>query len=196
MAWGMQDVAPFNVDRPAVYNDNIFFAMGWYPDGGLDMTTRLVQTNGERNQTVIYTIAQPRSKVFPLPGGDFVFYGSDTIVRINNPFDTFMFRLTPAVLPGGAGVGVTETKNNSTISCYPNPASDRITISSNGIDLRGAILSIVDVAGKSVYSKKIGNDNLSKVNIELPSAIADGFYIVEIQNSFQHISDRLVIHRN
>ena len=196
-AWsfGMQDVAPFNVKYPSVYNDNLFFAMSWYPDGGLDQTTRLVQTNGTRNETVIYPIAQPRSKLIPL-GNDFIFYGTDTIVRTNQLFDTFLFKLTPAVLPGGAGVGVAEKEINKKFTCYPNPASDKITISSNEFDLRGAMLSIVDITGKKVYSKKLGTDNFSLVNIEFPATLSNGFYMVEIRNSNQLVSDRLVINRN
>ncbi|MBK8365096.1 MAG: T9SS type A sorting domain-containing protein [Bacteroidetes bacterium] len=196
-AWsfGVQDVVPFQVKYPAIYNDNLFFAMSWYPDGGMDQTTRLVQTNGTRNNTVIYPIAQPRTKIIPL-GNDFVFYGSDTIVRINQLFDTFLFRLTPTVLPGGAGVGVTETKSNKYISCYPNPASDKITIRSNEFDLRGAMVSIVDVTGKLVYSTKLGADNFSSVVLNIPTSLSNGFYIVEIRSSNQLVSDRLVINRN
>ncbi len=196
-AWsfGMQDVAPFFVKNTAIYNDNLFFAMSWYPDGGMVQTTRLVQTNGTRDQTVIFPIAQPRTKVIPL-GNDFVFYGNDTIVRINQLFDSFLFRLTPAVLPGGAGVGVTETKINRFISCYPNPASDKISITSNDFDLRGAMVSMIDVAGKLVYSTKLGEDNFSAANITIPASLSNGFYILEIRNSDQHISDRLVINRH
>jgi len=196
-AWsfGVQDVVPFQVKYPAIYNDNLFFAMSWYPDGGMDQTTRLVQTNGTRNNTVIYPIAQPRTKIIPL-GNDFVFYGSDTIVRINQLFDTFLFRLTPTVLPGGAGVGFTETKSNKNISCYPNPASDKITIRSNEFDLRGAMVSIVDVTGKLVYSTKLGADNFSSVVLNIPTSLSNGFYILEIRNSNQLVSDRLVINRN
>lgn len=194
-SFSVQEVIPFMVKTPAIYNDNIFFGMGWYLDGGWDLTTRLVQTNGTQNGTVIYPIAQPRSKVFPL-GNDFIFYGSDTIVRINDPFDTFMFRLTPAVLPGGAGVGVSETKKNKTISCYPNPASDKFTIQSNDFDLRDAMVSIVDVTGKLVYSTKLEGDNYSSVNISIPATLSNGFYLIEIRNSNQVISEQLVINRN
>ena len=195
MAFGMQDVAPFFVDRPAIYNDNMFFGMGWYPNGGMDMTTRLVQTNGTRNGTVIYPIAQPRSKVIPL-GNDFIFYGSDTIEVFNDPFATFLFKLTPAILPGGAGVGIDESKSNKTISCYPNPASDKLTISSNEFDLNGAMVNIIDITGELVYSKKLGIDNLSLVNIEIPTKLSNGFYLIEIQNSNQLVFDRLMIQRN
>jgi hypothetical protein len=174
----------------------MFFKMGWYPDGGMDNTDRLVQTNGTRSGTVIYPIAQPRSKVIPL-GSDYIFYGSDTIEAWpSHLFTTYLFRLTPAAIPPGSGVGINETKNNKTISCYPNPASDKITISSNGFDLRDALLTIVDVTGKVVYSEKLGANNFSAVNIELPVSISDGFYLINIQNSSQSLSDRLVIHRN
>ena len=191
---GIQDVAPFFMDYPAIYNDNMFFKISWYPDGGLDMTDRLVQTNGTRSGTVIYPLAQPRSKVVPL-GNDFVFYGSDTIALFQQPFATFLFRLHPDSIPPVLGVGVNETKNNKTISCYPNPASDKITISTKGFDLRNALLNLVDVAGKSVYSKKLGADNFSFVNIEIPSSLCDGFYLLELQNSSQRLSDHMVIQR-
>ena len=104
--------------------------------------------------------------------------------------------MTPTVLPGGAGVGFTETKSNKNISCYPNPASDKITIRSNEFDLRGAMVSIVDVTGKLVYSTKLGADNFSSVVLNIPTSLSNGFYIVEIRSSNQLVSDRLVINRN
>ena len=195
MAWGMQDVAPFFVNRPQIINDNMFFAMSWYPDGGMDMINRLVQTNGTRSGTIIYPLAQPRSKLIPL-GNDFIFFGADTIEVFQDPYATFLFKLHPDSLPGGIGVGINETKNIKTISCYPNPASDRITISSNGFDLRGSTMNIYDVTGKNIYSKKVGVDNYSNVDIEIPASISNGIYVVEVSNSNQCLNDRLVIQRN
>lgn len=195
MAWGMQDVAPFFVNRPAIYNDNMFFTMSWYPDGGMDMINRLVQTNGTREGTIIYPLAQPRSKVIPL-GNDFIFYGADTIEVFQNPYATFLFKLHPDSLPGGIGVGIDEAKEGKLISYYPNPASDRISLSSKGFDLRGATIKIYDVAGKNIYTKKTGMDAISNVNVELPSFISNGFYVLVVCNSNQCLSERLVIQRN
>ena len=161
----------------------------------MDMINRLVQTNGTRSGTIIYPLAQPRSKLIPL-GNDFIFFGADTIEVFQDPYATFLFKLHPDSLPGGIGVGINETKNIKTISCYPNPASDRITISSNGFDLRGSTMNIYDVTGKNIYSKKIGVDNYSNVDIEIPASISNGIYVIEVSNSNQCLNDRLVIQRN
>jgi len=140
-------------------------------------------------------LAQPRSKLIPL-GNDFIFFGADTIEVFQDPYATFLFKLHPDSLPGGIGVGINETKNIKTISCYPNPASDKIAISSTGFDLRGATMNLYDITGKIIYTKKIGLDNFSNVNVEIPATISNGFYMIEVRNSKVCFSDRLMIQRN
>lgn len=194
MFYGMQDVAPFNVDYPAIYNGNMFFSLGRYDDNVMGMRSRLAQSNGTRAGTVIYHLAQPRSKVIPL-GNEYIFYGSDTIERINNPFDTYLYKLTPASLPGGVGVNINEANKSKLVSIFPNPATDQITIASKEFDLRGANINIVDVTGKIMFTKKLNADNFSDAKIDLASILVDGFYFIELRNANEQVSERLVIYR-
>ena len=90
--------------------------------------------------------------------------------------------------------GTTQLAGDKDISFYPNPASDKIIINSNIFDLRNATVRIIDITGKRVFSQK--QDNFDCVTIEIPPFISDGFYMLEIENSDQRLSKRLLIQRN
>jgi hypothetical protein len=74
-------------------------------------------------------------------------------------------------------LGIKEIGNNNSISIYPNPVTDNITI--NAGDLRNEIydLRIYDVIGNLVLEKNIANN---KTSIDV-STFSSGVYVVEVR---------------
>ncbi|MDP9956303.1 hypothetical protein J2X97_001940 [Epilithonimonas hungarica] len=81
-----------------------------------------------------------------------------------------------------------ELKNS--ISIYPNPASDKITISLNNQPLKESFVSIIDMTGKVVYSQNINNANKLTIDVR---GFSKGNYIVTIQNQKQNHSQKIII---
>lgn len=72
--------------------------------------------------------------------------------------------------------GIHETTNSSNhLSCYPNPANDRITILSSGTNLQNDVFILSDVTGREV--KRIATDRSSFV-LDVHSLEA-GIYILQ-----------------
>ena len=69
---------------------------------------------------------------------------------------------------------IVDTKINSSLSIYPNPSKENITIETNYADTEQT-LEILNLFGQIVYKKIIGN----KVIVDI-SAFANGFYILKL----------------
>jgi len=101
--------------------------------------------------------------------------GSNEVTQVTNAWN--------AVGVGGgtspAGLVVT----TSTISAYtisPNPATDRFTVNFEGKAGKG-IVELVSLTGKKEISEKVEiTDGVNKLNIQLPSNILPGVYIVTV----------------
>ncbi len=72
--------------------------------------------------------------------------------------------------------------NNSTITVYPNPASDKLFIKSNNSIRQEILIKLFDSAGNLIYSSK--KDGLSVndiVDIDI-SSFTSGQYILQLNN--------------
>lgn len=78
----------------------------------------------------------------------------------------------------------------NSISIYPNPASDKITISLSNQSLKESFVSLVDMTGKVVYSQNVNNTN--KITIDV-RGFSKGNYILTIQNQKQNHSQKVII---
>lgn len=77
------------------------------------------------------------------------------------------------------GVGIDENKENVSLSMYPNPAMNQLTIET---ELNGsAHLKIINILGKVIMEKQI-TQNKTEVDI---SALTPGIYLANIGNSVQ-----------
>lgn len=86
-----------------------------------------------------------------------------------------------------------DTKENelkNSISIYPNPVSDKITISLSNQASKESFVSLVDMTGKVVYSQNVNNTN--KITIDV-RGFSKGNYILTIQNQKQNHSQKIVI---
>ena len=92
-----------------------------------------------------------------------------------------------------SGVSETELFSKS-ISLYPQPAKDLLTISLNYFYDNNIEVKILDLNGKEIESKEL-TVNTGKAQLVLNN-ISDGVYIIKIKNSLSQVSTkRLVINR-
>ena len=76
-----------------------------------------------------------------------------------------------------------ETEQNNSVSIFPNPASDKITVNISSLTSKNADVKINDLMGKIVFSHQY---NLEDGNASAEIDIADlskGMYLIQIQNT-------------
>ncbi len=86
-----------------------------------------------------------------------------------------------------------DTKENelkNSISIYPNPVSDKITISLSNQASKESFVSLIDMTGKVVYSQNVNNTN--KITIDV-RGFSKGNYILTSQNQKQSHSQKIII---
>lgn len=88
---------------------------------------------------------------------------------------------TPTVL------SVNKLEKTNSISIYPNPTSDFLTISNL---LPNTVLSIVSIDGKNVYQNKNNTDNTLTLAV---NEWSKGAYIIHIQNGSESIVKKIII---
>ncbi len=83
---------------------------------------------------------------------------------------------------------------NISTNVYPIPAKHFIQIDIAGWKTGNADLSLIDMAGRIIYSEEISSDNsgLRKITLELKD-ISDGFYVLKIEGSNILIHRKIVI---
>jgi len=79
-----------------------------------------------------------------------------------------------------------DVKDNSQLSIYPNPVSDRLSIRFS--KEKAEILKIFDLTGKQVFSRKVNSIN---ENVKL-SGLESGVYILQLKFENQTISKKII----
>ena len=79
---------------------------------------------------------------------------------------------------------------NIQIAFFPNPTTDRITISQNGNSAEEAIISIFNIQGQQIMSEQFNGQNKIEMDV---STLAKGIYFVKIQTNAGFESKKLVI---
>jgi hypothetical protein len=104
-----------------------------------------------------------------------------------NIFYTFIFTLL-AFLGNAQSELNSESsiKNAISFSAVPNPASDFVLISTNGID--NATIKIIDVLGNTIYLENISTSK--KIDV---SDYKNGIYFITIESSDSKIVNRRLI---
>ncbi|NVO04037.1 MAG: T9SS type A sorting domain-containing protein [Bacteroidetes bacterium] len=116
---------------------------------------------------------------------DVFFLNSDTgFIVGNNQF----YRTTIA---GGATVSVNDISNpdKSTISVYPNPATDQITIELPNSETGKIELSIVNLMGQMIYKQETF-DNSKIIDI---SQFAEGIYLIQAKTEDKKTYNKKII---
>ena len=84
---------------------------------------------------------------------------------------------------------ITENKNNISITVYPNPAKDNITITYNSIDNKKANATIHNIVGEKIKEITL-NQNSNKINI---NNFNKGIYFIKITNSGNTILRKFIV---
>jgi len=85
--------------------------------------------------------------------------------------------ITPAIIPASGVLG-NKTKNLPTFQLFPNPATGKVTVKTNGI----GTIQILDLVGKVVLTQPA--TGIDELNI---SKLATGVYTVKVGNSTQKL---------
>lgn len=91
------------------------------------------------------------------------------------------------VSANGGGVGIADVEN-SNVSIYPNPASDMVKVSLEGVDGKVNV-QIVDINGRTVKEQ---NGNAQGMNIEV-SSLSRGTYYVRMTGENVNVVRKLVL---
>jgi hypothetical protein len=74
---------------------------------------------------------------------------------------------------------INEQESNNTLSLYPNPASDKLIISSAILMSEKTTVTIYNSIGEIVLNQQIGSNSSTTANIEINN-LATGFYTLEV----------------
>lgn len=90
-------------------------------------------------------------------------------------------------------LGVNDPSNDMMISVYPNPANERLNITT-GEALKGNIrIEISDLLGKMVYANEISGMRANSSHIINTTSFKDGLYVLKISSETGSISKKIVI---
>ncbi|MFV0306051.1 MAG: T9SS type A sorting domain-containing protein [Moheibacter sp.] len=70
-------------------------------------------------------------------------------------------------------------ENNYSVKVYPNPTSSEINIILDTPNTKEYIVSLTDMTGKQVYTKKISNENNLNIDVQ---KFPKGTYILKVNN--------------
>ena len=102
---------------------------------------------------------------------------------------------TSALVPVLADVvnGISNVSNNENIQLFPNPASDKITITSGKTINSNVNVNIVDVAGRLAQTVSFNNLTAHGQQAIDISKLAKGVYFVKIKTANSEMIEKLVV---
>jgi hypothetical protein len=89
--------------------------------------------------------------------------------------------------------GVSSLSNSENIQLFPNPASDKITISSGKSIQSNVLVNIVDVAGRIAHTVSFNNLTANAHQSIDISKLAKGVYFVKINSANSEMIEKLVV---
>lgn len=92
-----------------------------------------------------------------------------------------------------ASVRAIDKSSSFEFLAYPNPASDKITVSFNGLENSDNKLTMIDLLGRLIYSSIIRSehgDNYKELDV---SNFSKGLYVIRLENEEMEMSKRVLI---
>lgn len=113
--------------------------------------------------------------------------------KINDPWPTPFtaggFDLDAVGVIWNQANGLAEQKNSATLSLWPNPAADQVSVRSNW-PLTGSVITVYDLSGNVVLSQTITHTEYSyTINT---SQLPGGFYILNLENETRQIHAKFI----
>jgi hypothetical protein len=88
------------------------------------------------------------------------------------------------------------TDISTSISLFPNPATDKVTITIAGISHQPAYIIIADVHNKSLYYQKaILTEGSNTIELPVQRSWPDGIYFIQVSTATKLVSKKLIIKR-
>ena len=106
--------------------------------------------------------------------------------------DTGLIALDNFRLEAGATAVEEPSANNISISIYPDPAKDQITIFTNEI-LKSGVVEIYNVVGENILKEFISNTSEKHLDVR---TIPDGIYFVKLSGTDKQVTRKLIIHKD
>lgn len=145
-----------------------------FSSGGRDYATHTSTSNTDQQTAWIWTWTAPASNV-----GDVTFYIATNSANNDGGTTGDMIYLSQHTVGSVASVNEQEESLNSFNAGY-NPSANAITVDFTSLSSGVMSFNLVDMSGKSVYSKSMLNAEVgvNEHTIELPSSIENGIYVV------------------
>jgi PKD repeat protein len=94
------------------------------------------------------------------------------------------------ISPDVVGINVNELSER--IKIYPNPTSDKLTIETKSGIAQSYVLSVKNIQGQEVLSKKINFANSYSIDV---SDLSNGIYILSLQNEKENFVKKIIIQK-
>ena len=157
-----------------------FVADEWITERGITFDKQvLVQTDKDTLVTIVNDLMPNTTHAFQ----PFVVASGDTIWGIEILFTTLVDSSSIKDV-------VSTTNNTPTINLYPNPAVDKVYISSNNTDLSKAHIYIYDIQGNMVRSLPL-TTNTNSLSLDI-SSLSLGTYTIILTTSQTQLSQKLI----
>lgn len=89
-------------------------------------------------------------------------------------------------------LSVEDNKAAATVSVFPNPANNVLTVNTSGLEGSGASVRIVDVLGKQVYSEEFSGSS-KKIDV---SDFKNGVYLLTVSEKGSAVQTRRIVVRH
>jgi hypothetical protein len=90
-------------------------------------------------------------------------------------------------------LGVNDPANNVTVSIYPNPANERLNIST-GETLKGNTrIQISDLLGKIVYVDEVSGIRANLSYFINTTGFKDGLYVLKVSTETGSVSKKIIV---
>jgi len=113
-----------------------------------------------------------------------IYFDFNDLIRTNTCYTTIDFTMDTKTI----------SKNNSELNCYPNPASDKITIQYLNSDAKTTNYYINDLSGKMLIQKTVPVVANKNNQIEVSTAsLPSGIYLLQLSDGAALFSRKIVI---
>ncbi|MFA9215290.1 MAG: Ig-like domain-containing protein, partial [Candidatus Methylacidiphilales bacterium] len=157
--------------------------------GLLQLTAAILPTNAA-NKNIIWSISDTNLATITQTGL-VTAKANGTIIVTATAADGGGAKATKTITITNQTVGINEVNLNNQITVYPNPASNKLIITTtNNLtpDASGLQLQLLDLTGKVIANY----NNQTEIDI---SAIANGMYLLHIQTPNGNLVKQVVINR-
>lgn len=102
----------------------------------------------------------------------------------------------PSALTLDTGVGTSENELGDNFKVYPNPTSDKITISMEKGDTKNKQIAIYDIFGKQVKDIQLNStlENSNEIEIDVRN-LSNGTYFVKVSSNSESSTKKIIINK-